>query len=193
MFPFNRCVTLFPPSLQWIPWPLLLGSPAVLRLHRYYGVVRLLFHPSSVASGLPWRPSYHSCERRWGALLGSWEILGTCPELGTPAIPGRPSQLRSYPDAAFRSPNGVGITTSTDFGAESSRPASLLCTLRTHQSPGEWQHSLPACSLALAGRDLHPLDFFKWFPHLHAFPSAIETGTPGLYKAKFPTTRLSGT
>src|SRR6266446_3115942 len=53
---------------------------------------------------------------------------------------------------------------STDFGAESSRPASLLCTLRTHQSPGEWQHSLPACSLALAGRDFHPLDFFKWFP-----------------------------
>src|SRR6266404_6278597 len=52
----------------------------------------------------------------------------------------------------------------TDFGAESSRPASLLCTLRTHQSPGEWQHSLPACSLALAGRDFHPLDFFKWFP-----------------------------
>jgi len=40
----------------------------------------------------------------------------------------------------------------------------LLCTLRTHQSPGEWQHSLPACSLALAGRDFHPLDFFKWFP-----------------------------
>src|SRR6266446_1735384 len=68
----------------------------------------------------------------------------------------------------------------TDFGAESSRPASLLCTLRTHQSPGEWQHSLPACSLALTGRDFHPLDFFKWFPllhfwflHFHAFPSAI--------------------
>ena len=42
----------------------------------------------------------------------SWvrgKSLETCPELGTPAIPGRPSQLRSYPDAAFRSPNGVGI------------------------------------------------------------------------------------
>ena len=111
----------------------------------------------------------------------SWvhgKSLETCPELGTPAIPGRPSQLRSYPDAAFRSPNGVGIATKTDFGAESSRPASLLCTLRTHQSPGEWQHSLPACSLALAGRDLHPLDFGKWFPllhcwflHFHAFPA----------------------
>jgi hypothetical protein len=76
--------------------------------------------------------------------------------------------------------NGVGIATVADFGAESSRPASLLCTLRTHQSPGEWQHSLPACSLALAGRDSHPLDFIKWFPllhywflHFHAYPSAI--------------------
>jgi hypothetical protein len=34
------------------------GSPAVPHLHRYYGVVRLLLHPSSVAYGLPWRPSY---------------------------------------------------------------------------------------------------------------------------------------
>ena len=34
------------------------------------------------------------------------------------------------------------------FGAESSWPASLLCTLRTHPSAGEWQHSLAACSLA---------------------------------------------
>src|SRR5882762_179522 len=66
-----------------------------------------------------------------------------------------------------------------DFGAEPSRPASLLCTLHTHQSPGEWQHSLPACSLALTGRGSHPLDFIKWFPllhcwflHFHASPSA---------------------
>src|ERR1700724_698422 len=67
-----------------------------------------------------------------------------------------------------------------DFGAETSRPTSLLCTLRTHQSPGEWQHSLPARLLALAGRDSHPLDFIKWFPlppywflHSHTFPSTI--------------------
>ena len=68
---------------------------------------------------------------------------------------------------------------SLDFGAVPSRPASLLCTLRTHQSPDDWQHSLAARSLALAVRDLHPLDFIKWFPllhywflHFHAFPSA---------------------
>ena len=47
----------------------------------------------------------------------------------------------------------------------------LPCCVRfgTHQSPGEWQHSLPACSLALTGRDLHPLDFIKWFPLLHSW------------------------
>ena len=106
--------------------------------------------------------------------------METCPELGTPAIPGRPSRFRSHPDAAFRSTNGVGIATIKDFGAEPSRPASLLCTLHTRQSPDEWQHSLPACSLALTGRDLHPLDFIKrfrllhlWFLRFHTSPSAM--------------------
>ena len=70
--------------------------------------------------------------------------------------------------------NGVGIATVADFGAESSRPASLLCTLRTHQSPGEWQHSLPACLLTLAGRDLHPLDSIKKF-HRFIFGSSPST------------------
>src|SRR5438034_9255590 len=37
-----RCIDLFVPSLQWMPWPPLLGSPAVLHLHRYHGLVRLL-------------------------------------------------------------------------------------------------------------------------------------------------------
>jgi len=34
-----------------------------------------------------------------------------------------------------------------DFGAEPSRPATLLSTLRTHQSPDEWQDSLLTCLL----------------------------------------------
>src|SRR5256885_7785223 len=42
MSPFNRFVRLFPPSLQRVPWPPPFGSPAVPRLPRYYGVVRLL-------------------------------------------------------------------------------------------------------------------------------------------------------
>jgi hypothetical protein len=73
--------------------------------------------------------------------------------------------------------NSVGIALSRVFGAESSRPASLLCTLRTHQSPGEWQHSLPACMLALAVRDLHPLDSSKRF-HRLIFGSSSSTLFP---------------
>jgi hypothetical protein len=145
------------------------GSPAVPHLHRYYGFVRLLIHPYVFAYGLPWRSHYRSGERRWRALLGSWGIpLETCPELETPAIPVRPSRFAVVPGTAFRSLQRRRHRNNSDFGAESSRPASLLCTLRTHQSPGEWQHSLPACSLALTGRDLHPLDSIEWF---HLLPS----------------------
>jgi hypothetical protein len=87
-----------------------------------------------------------------------------------PRIIGRPS-------AAFRLVNSVGIATSRVFGVESSRPASLLCTLRTHQSPGEWQHSLSACVLALAVRDFHPLDSIKGF-HRLIFGSSSSTLFP---------------
>ena len=111
------------------------------------------------------------------ALLGSWGIsLEACPELGTPATPARP-RSSGRPDAAFRLVNSVGIATSRVFGAESSRPASLLCTLRTHQSPGEWQHLLSACVLALAVRDLHPLDSIKGF-HRLIFGSSSSTLSP---------------
>jgi len=36
MFPFNRCVRLLPPSLQWVPWPPLAGAlrlPVLCRVH----------------------------------------------------------------------------------------------------------------------------------------------------------------
>ena len=102
--------------------------------------------------------------------MGSWRIpLAACPELETPAAPVRP-RLSGRPGTAFHSNNSVGVRNDNDFGAESSRPATLLCTLRTHQSPGEWQHSLPACWLALAGRDSHPLDSSKRFHLLISAP-----------------------
>jgi hypothetical protein len=52
-----------------------------------------------------------------------------------------PTQLQSHdvlparwlPDTAFRRQKGVGIATRSDFGVESSRPASLLCTLRAQE------------------------------------------------------------
>jgi hypothetical protein len=91
--------------------------------------------------------------------------FGSMPRARDSGDPARPRNI-GRPDAAFRLVNGVGIATSRVFGAESSWPASLLCTLRTHQSPGEWQHSLPACVLALAVRDLHPLDSIKGFHRL---------------------------
>src|SRR5262245_11290988 len=69
-----------------------------------------------------------------------------------------------------------------DFGAESSRPASLLCTLRTHQSPSEWQHSLPACLLGFDRTGLAPAGFHQEvspshlrFPLFQVLPSAIFT------------------
>src|SRR5882762_7626285 len=118
--------------------------------------------------------------RRWRALLGSWEIpLEACPELGTPATPAQP-RIIGRPDAAFRLVNSVGIATSRVFGAESSRPASLLCTLRTHQSPGEWQHSLPVCLLDSDRAGLTPAGFHQEVSPFHlrfllfqAFPSAM--------------------
>ena len=117
-------------------------------------------HPSiPVASGFPWRSVPPVVRRRWGALLGSWEIpLEACPDLGTPAIPARP-RLSGRPDAAFRLTDGVGLRNVTNFGAESSRPASLLCTLRTRQSPGERQHSLLACLLNFGQAGLSPAGF----------------------------------
>jgi hypothetical protein len=143
--------------------------------------VRKTARPSvPVASGFPWRLVPPMVRRRWGALLGSWEILlKACPELGTPAIPAQPRNI-GPPDAAFRLVNGVGIATSRVFGAEPSRPASLLCTLRTHQSPGEWQHSLPACLLDCGRAGLTPAGFHQEVSPSHlrfllfqTFPSAM--------------------
>jgi hypothetical protein len=158
------------------------GCPAVPHLHRYYGVVRLLVHLSrpplaSLGESVP--PMMRG---DGGALLGSWEIpVEACPELGTPATPVRP-RIIGRPSAAFRLVNGVGIATSRVFGAESSRPASSLCTLRIHQSPDEWQHSLPACLLDCDRAGLTPAGFQQEVSPFHlrfllfqTFPSAITT------------------
>ncbi len=72
----------------------------------------------------------------------------TCPGLETPATPEHLAHAvaQVLPSARL---TASAFATIYAFGAESSRPASSLCTLRTHQSPGEWQHSLPACPLRL--------------------------------------------
>jgi hypothetical protein len=132
--------------------------------------------PFPATSGLPWRqvlhvedlfasrrtPSFPSgpgsfrvgqnrtlTRERSEALLGSREVLlKACPGLGTPATPEQPRTIGRL-NAAFRCPNGVGVAMMYDVGAESSRPASLLCTLRTRRSPDETQHSLPVRPLRL--------------------------------------------
>jgi hypothetical protein len=115
--------------------------------------------------------------RRTVASVPPW--LKACPELGTPATPARP-RIIGRPSAAFRLVNGIGIATSRVFGAESSGPASLLCTLRTHRSPGAWQHSLPACLLHCDRAGLTPAGFHQEVSPSHLrillfqdFPSAI--------------------
>src|SRR6266567_8857285 len=152
------------------------GSPPspVLRVHK----TARPFVP--VASGFPWRPVPPHGEEEMESSPVFLEIpLEACPELGTPATPAQP-RIIGRPDAAFRFVNIVGIATSRVFGAESSRPASLLCTLRTHQSPGEWQHSLPVCLLDWDRAGLTPAGFHQEVSPSHprfllfqAFPSAI--------------------
>ena len=91
----------------------------------------------------------HPARERSVALLGSREVLlKACPGLGTPATPEQPRTIGCL-DAAFRYPNGVGVAMMYDVGAESSRPAFLLCKLRTRRSPDERQHSLLVCLLRL--------------------------------------------
>jgi len=118
--------------------------------------------------------------RRWGSSPGFLgNPFGSMPRARDSGDPGATSHI-GRPDAAFRLVNGVGIATSRVFGAESSRPASLLCTLRTHQSPGEWQHSLPVCLLDCDRAGLTPAGFHQEVSPSHsrfllfqAFPSAI--------------------
>src|SRR5215472_12854035 len=63
------------------------------------------------------------------------------------------------PDTAFRQADGVDVATRNVFGAEPSRPASWLGTLRTHPSPGQWQPSLPARRLDSDRTGLTPAGF----------------------------------
>ena len=83
---------MFPPSLQWVPWPPL----RALRFPTFTGTMGsydcFSIHPRSPLVSLGDR---YLLLRRWEALLGSWGIpLETCPELETPADPGSSSHSR---------------------------------------------------------------------------------------------------
>ena len=159
---------MFPPSLQWVPWPPLARA---LRFPTFAGTMGSYdcsaIRPRSPLVSLGGR---YLREEEIGSSLGFLENpFGSMPRARDSGGPVRPHPT-GRPGTAFRSHNSVGVRHGFDFGAESSRPASLLCTLRTHRSPGEWQHVLPACWLALAGRDSHPLDSTKRFHWLISAP-----------------------
>jgi hypothetical protein len=95
--------------------------------------------------------------------------LKACPGLGTPATP-VPPRVVGRPGAAFRRANNVGIATMNDFGAEPSRPASLLSTLRPPVArPGARLATGPPAA-ALTGLDSHQLDSFEGFHRLISDP-----------------------
>ena len=66
-------------------------GPAVPHLHRYYGLVRLLVHPSPAVSGFPWRPPVPPImRRRWRSsprFLGN--PFGNMPRARDSGDPGR--------------------------------------------------------------------------------------------------------
>jgi hypothetical protein len=192
----HRYVSLFTPSLQWVPWPLLTEA---LRFPTFVGTMGSYdcCRPFPATSGLPWRqvlhveglfasrgtPSFPSgpgsfwvgqnpypARERSAALLGSREVLlKACPGLATPATPKQPRIIGCL-DAAFRYRNGVGIAMVNDFGAEPSRPASSLCTLPPVGRPTSGNTRYWSACCALARPDLHRRDFFERFHCLIQIP-----------------------
>ena len=97
----------------------------------------------------------------------SWRILvKACPGLGTPAAPNdlALSVVQMLPSALTMASASAAMI---DFGAESSRPATLLSTLRppsVTRREARLATGLPAT--ALAGLDLHQLDSYERFHQL---------------------------
>jgi hypothetical protein len=111
MFPFARYVHLFPPSLQWVPWPLLAepcGSPpsSVLwvrktaRPHTCPPLVSLGDRITALVSGeMASSPGF----------LGN--PFGNMPRASDSGDFGPPFAIAVVPDTAFRHFNDVGIAT----------------------------------------------------------------------------------
>jgi hypothetical protein len=181
----------------------------VPHLHRYYGVVRLLparpgrlWFPStarylSVECGVcsPGQriPASRgrallgsggaqclSLREETGGLPGSWRIpVNACPGLGTPAAPNDLAVTVVRMLASARLTASPSATANV-FGADPSRPASSLPTLRPRQSPGERQGSLPACPL----RRWPGWTFTSWTP-IERFRSAhVTSSSPRLDLAR---------
>jgi len=101
----------------------------------------------------------------------SWRIpVEACPGLGTPAAPGNLalSVAQMLPSARLIA---SASATMNDFGAESSRPTSLLSTLQPPSvTRREARLATGPPATALAGLDLHQLDSFERFHLLISNP-----------------------
>jgi len=151
----------------------------VPHLHRYYGFIRLLPSPSLAVSGCPRPPATSSARCSFapsaGASVptkdGSFAVRRTVPVLCRRRLEGFPKFLENPYNNVPRARDSGGPATNSHltlapmrpsaglmasapprsivFGAESSRPAVSLCTLRLTGHPIPTQHALPACPLRL--------------------------------------------
>ena len=127
-----------------------LRGPAVPHLHRYYGLIRFLATRR--------RPSLVALDRRLPLHVVRGRLRGFPKFLENPfeGVPRARDSGGSFEPRITVHPMlpSVDLKTSAsamniDFGAESSRPTSLLSTLLSRQSPDERQDSLLTCPLRL--------------------------------------------
>ena len=120
----------------------------------FYDRSRSIRHPSGRPLGSRTSPNE---EEIGSSLRFLGHPCGACPGLETPASRhdlANSGRCRILPSANL---DNVGLATMDNFGADPSRPAALLSTLRTHRSPGEWQDSLLTCLLDFSQVGLAPL------------------------------------
>ncbi len=103
----------------------------------------------------------------WEVFPSSWRIpLKACPGLGTPAAPGNLALAVTQMLPSARLIASASATTS-DFGAESTRPTSLLSTLQPPSvTRREARLATGPPATALTGLDLHQLDSVERFHQL---------------------------
>ena len=174
-------------------------SPALRPLHRYYGFIRLLptrsqrlrspLAPSTSSVGCRFAPAAaHPVAAGLVRLctgepnpLSREEIRSSPRFLGNPYdnVPrardsGGPATNSHLTLAPMRPSAGLMASApprSIVFGAESSRPAVSLCTLRLTGHPIPTQHALPACPLRLwPGGTCTHWTAFNGFTYLHQDP-----------------------
>lgn len=147
------------PAASGLPWRRLTATSRICSLHSEDTLATS--GARFVCLGVNHTPIISAENGSSPAFAGS--LFESMPRTGDPGDPGYTSH-GGVPDTAFRSDNGVGIAKRKVFGAEHSRPAFSLCTLRhppVTRRMATLATGLPAT--ALTRLDLHQLDFVKGF------------------------------